>query len=245
MAFSPDGRTLAWAGERDVEVRLVEVASGRERHRFVGHRGRVTALAFAADGRRLISGSEDTTGLVWDLVSPPGAKPGPLLPAEAEACWADLAKQDAEPAYCAVRRLAASPASLRDRLGPIEAVDGKRVARLITELDSDTFTRRERAAGELEALGERALPACRKALEGKPAPELRRRLEALLDKQARAEWDVTPERLREARALEALELAGTAEARRILEQLAGGAAGARRTEAAKAALRRAEGRGVP
>jgi WD40 repeat protein len=245
MAFSPDGRTVAWAGESGAAVRLVEVASGRERHRFVGHRGRVTALGFAADGRRLVSGSEDTTALVWDLVSAPGARPGPLSPDEAEACWADLDKQDAEQAYRAVRRLAASPAALRDRLRPVEVVDEKRVVRLIADLDGDTFTRREQAAGELEALGEGALPACRKALEGQPAPELRRRLEALLDKQAWAEWDVTPERLRETRALEALELAGTAEARRILEQLAAGVAGARRTEEARAALRRMEGRGPP
>ena len=46
------------------------------------------------------------------------------------------------------------------------------------------------------------------------------------------------ERLRTERAVEALELAGTPEARRALECLAQGAAGARRTREAKAALAR-------
>jgi WD40 repeat protein len=67
--FSPDGKFLALAGEskdrEDREVRLVEVATGRECGRFPGHEGAVTCLAFAADGRGLASGSRDCTVLVW------------------------------------------------------------------------------------------------------------------------------------------------------------------------------------
>jgi WD40 repeat protein len=66
LAFSPNGRTLA-TGAYDGSVRLWEVATGKERRRFVGHRAFVSGLAFSPDGRVLASGSWDTTVLLWDL----------------------------------------------------------------------------------------------------------------------------------------------------------------------------------
>jgi WD40 repeat protein len=232
-AFSPDGRTLAWSAPGDATVHLMEVASGQERHRLVGHRGEVTNVAYAADGRRLVSASEDTTALVWDL--------GPAAagtPAERDAPWDDLTGADAARAYRAVRLLAASPAFFRDRLRPVAPADEARVARLIAELDGDDFAAREKAAAELERLGETATPAVRKALAKQPSAEVRRRLDALLQKATRAAWDVTPDRLRLVRSLEALELAGTPDARQVLEGLAGGAEGAWLSEEARVALRR-------
>src|SRR5262249_24661325 len=67
FALSPDGRLLAWGGHQDGVIHLVELASGKERHRFAGHQGFVYSLSFSADGKTLVSGSEDTTALVWDL----------------------------------------------------------------------------------------------------------------------------------------------------------------------------------
>lgn len=51
---------------------------------------------------------------------------------------------------------------------PVAAVDEKRLARLITELDSDDFTIREKVAAELQKLDVQALPAYRKALDVEP-----------------------------------------------------------------------------
>jgi RNA polymerase sigma factor (sigma-70 family) len=235
--FSPDGRTLAWSGPGDDAVHLLEVASGKERHRLAGHVGQVTSVAFSADGRRAVSASEDTTALVWDL-GPAAA----ALPAGRDAAWDDLAHADAARAYRAVRRLAASADAVRRRLRPVPPADAERVARLIGGLDSDAFSARAKAGAELERIGEVAGPACRKALDKGPSLEKRRRLQAILDGYARAAREITPERLRCSRGLEALELAATEGARRALEELAGGAEGAWLTEEAKAALRRLAGR---
>jgi hypothetical protein len=109
------------------------------------------------------------------------------------------------------------------------------VGRLVEELNSGKFAVRDRAEAELGRLGEAAGPALRKALEGRPAEELRRRVLKLIE---RLEAVPTAERLREVRAVEVLERIGTAEARGVLKGLAGGAPGARLTREAQAALER-------
>ncbi|HZY84054.1 MAG TPA: sigma-70 family RNA polymerase sigma factor [Gemmataceae bacterium] len=245
LAFSPDGKTVAWGGWREGTVYLGEIATGRERHRFVGHRGRVLSLAFAADGRALVSGTEDTTALVWDLTGrlAAGEKWGPALsPADLAAHWATLGGADAEAGFRAVRALAADPARsvpfLGERLRPVAGAEEKRLGRLIADLGSDQFAVREKATAELEKLGEAALGAVRKALAAQPEFDTRRRLERLIEKQGREEWSPSPERLRTIRALEVLERAGTPEARRVLEALARGAPGARLTRDAQAARER-------
>ncbi len=127
---------------------------------------------------------------------------------------------------------------LRARLKPAPAVDRERVRRLIADLDSDEFATRDNAGQELEKLGDSALGPCEAALAAKPSLEARRRLEAITGR-LRGLWDKPdPERLRTLRALEALELCGTAEAREVLSSLAKGADGAPVTERAKAALGR-------
>jgi hypothetical protein len=218
-------------------VRLWEVVTGQLRATLAGHAGEVSALAFAPDGRVLASGSVDTTILTWGLTAL-AARP---THRELAALWADLAG-DAAQSYQAIRALAASPEQavsfLRERLKPVRpltAADRKRIARWLADLDSDRFEVRQRAAAELEALGEPAAPALRKAL-GSPSPEVRRRAEALLAKVDGP--SLTPERLRALRAVEALEHAGTPEARRLLEALSRGAAEAPLTREARLALER-------
>jgi RNA polymerase sigma factor (sigma-70 family) len=246
MEISPDGRTLALGGV------LIELATGRERHRFVGHKGRIHAVAFSADGTALVTAGDDTTALVWDLTGRLGAKaePGkPLARADLDACWADLAGEDAARAYQAIRRLAAAPAStvpfLTGKLVPVPAVDEKRLARLVADLDSQSFTERTRATKELEGLGELAAGHLQKALAGKPSLEVSRRVEALLEKQGHASWHPDPDRVRVLRALEVLESIGTPEARQVLERLAAGAPEARPTREAKAAVERLARRTTP
>jgi RNA polymerase sigma factor (sigma-70 family) len=245
LAFSADGRALAWPGWRSGTVYLGEIATGRERRHFPGHRGEISSLAFSADGKILVSGSGDGTALVWDLtgrLAAPGTSARPLAGEELKTLWATLTAEDAAAGYKAIQALAANPVRavpfLRERVRPVAAPDPESLGRWVADVESDRFEVRERAAAALERLGEPALPALRRALDGQPRPEGRRRLEQLLEKQERQRWSPSPEGLQVRRAVEVLERAGTLEARRVLEALAAGAPEARLTQDARGALAR-------
>ncbi len=236
--FSPDGRTLA-TGNWKNQVRLWEVATGKERRVLEGHQGwLVRSLAFSPDGKSLVSGGIDATALVWDLSGSLAAKV-PLTAEDLKSLWADLAIEDAARAYRVVWKLAGSPRQtmplLRDRLRPAPRGDAERIARLIADLDSGRFAVREEATNELTKLGDVAEPALRKALTaGQASAEARRRLERLLEELKR--W--SPERLRSVRAVEVLEHIGTPEAQVVLKTLAKGDPDARLTQEAKASFDR-------
>jgi hypothetical protein len=240
IAFSPDRRMLAWSGfQRTIHV--LEAVSGRERTRFDGHKGQITSLAFSGDGRKLISGSEDTTAVVWDLTGKT-AKREPLTEADLVDRWTDLISTDAARAYRAMQELMSSPGEsvklLSKHLEPVPAPDTKRQAALIAELGSETFATREAAMKELTKIVAAAEPALRNALEASPSPEARRRIEQLLAKLE--DYGTAGEPLRQARAIECLERIATPEARQLLQKLAEGVTGVWLTREAKAALQRLE-----
>jgi WD40 repeat protein len=67
-AFSADGKLYAAAAwKRHAEVILWETASGKEVRRLDHLPGRVSALAFAPGGKRLATGMQDGSVLVWEL----------------------------------------------------------------------------------------------------------------------------------------------------------------------------------
>ena len=174
--------------------------------------------------------SEDATDLIWEL--PTTAPPAHV---DAEAAWSDLVAADAERAWGAIRRLVARPeqavtlltAKLAVKAGPPK----QRLKELITLLDSPKFAERDAAMKELQRLGHGAAPALRQALAADPSLELRRRLERLL-----APLEHLP--LEQVRALEVLEQAGTAAARKLLQAVAERGPGDPLAAEARAALLR-------
>jgi hypothetical protein len=166
--------------------------------------------------------------------------PRELKAADLDALWSALAAGGFG-ARKAIWALAGDPQRavpfLKEKLPPATAaLDRKRLAQAVIDLDDDSFAVRQRASEDLEKAGELAEPVLRKALEGKPSAEVRRRVDVLLEKLAEA--GTSPEWLRTVRALEALERAGTPEARQVLEALARGTPEARLTREAKATLER-------
>jgi len=61
-----DGAEL-FAGGADGNVTRWNTATGEQTGRLTGHRGAVHGLALCDDDTRLVSASEDTSLLVWDV----------------------------------------------------------------------------------------------------------------------------------------------------------------------------------
>ena len=84
MAFSPDGRrALSGSGDIrkggflwlkytpvDCTMRLWDIETGVQLHCFEGHTTNVASVAFAPDGRHLVSGDVDGRSRVWRLTPP-------------------------------------------------------------------------------------------------------------------------------------------------------------------------------
>jgi hypothetical protein len=261
--FSPDGRVLVGTGGGGIVggadwgpglIKFWDTASGKELLRMEFSRHQVD-VALSPDGCLLAGAGGDDVSL-WDVSAWTGGKPPPRpLPRppvnpkapqprkpsadDLERLWSDLAGDDAVKAYRAVWALAESPAEavpfLGKHLEPAAAPAARRVDQLIAALDSDAFADRQAALEELAGLGDRAAAALRQELKRPRSPEVRRLVERLLDK---VDGALSAGPLREVRAVEALEYAGTPEARRLLGTLAEGTPAARMTREARKALDR-------
>jgi len=244
LAWSADGKTLAVSV--DASVRLIELATGKERAVFQGHTGEVRAVALARDGCSLVSASQDATVLVWDLTGSLG-RSGSTLPrlgtVEAESLWRDLGDEDAARGYQAMRALQCCPREavvwLKGRLAARPAADLERLGQLLTGLDDDSFEVRQQASAELARLGVRAEPRLRAALAGTLSPEVRSRIRTILETLGGPE--AHQEQFRGLRLTEVLEQIGTGEARTILNNLATAEPDTPLGQEARSAWRRLDG----
>lgn len=167
---------------------------------------------------------------------------GVAAPADLPGLWAALAGDPAK-AFAAIRALAAKPAEavplLREKLAASPgrlAPDLARVPGLVAALGADDFAEREAATKELAGFGTAAVPALRAAAPGAATPEAQRRLADLLKNPA--DPATRPDALQAARAVEVLELIGTADARAALDAAADGATAEVFREAVAGAARR-------
>jgi hypothetical protein len=174
----------------------------------------------------------------------PRAVAGPVTTGDLEQLWKQLAS-DGNQASDAIETLAGVPMQaipfLSARLRAVQpAAVEKRVAMLITQLDDDNFSVREKATKELETLGPEAFSQLRRSLDEPISVEVRHRIDCLVEKLKTAKLTADQNRLQGA--LLVFELIATAEARQVLEEVATGSAGAWLAPEAQASLKRLEKR---
>lgn len=69
LAASPDGQSLVVVTADPVDPFFsLSAATGRRMAVYKGHSGRVTCLGVTGDSRHVISGSEDLSVIVWDMI---------------------------------------------------------------------------------------------------------------------------------------------------------------------------------
>jgi hypothetical protein len=231
----------------DGSVHLLDPATGTIRGMIDVPGDGVKCLAFIPDGRTLATGGYDTTILLWDVkhvLKTWQSRLRKVASADLETLWQRLASANGTEAAEAMAQLQTMPrqtvALLRQQLRPVSPLDVRAVGRLLDDLGSEEFEVRQRATSELEKLGPLVESLLRKRLAAAPALEVRRRLEMLLE--ALDSFASQPEQMRADRAVEVLEHVGSAEARALLRELAGGATEAPLTRQAKASLKRLENR---
>jgi hypothetical protein len=252
VALSPDGRTVAsvsgvWGGGADPtklaasELMLWDVATRTRLASFGGHTDRIFGVAFSPDGKFVATASWDKTVKIWRTLS---ARP-PAVPLTAKAVdelWEQLAGDDAAKTNDALETLAGSPQqSVEFLTGRLRAAkpsgdSEKRIAALIKQLDDETFMKREAATEELTKLGIAARPQLQLATTNDNSAEVRNRSKHLLEKLQSP--DLNSEQKRLQLAVTALALSPTPEARRALERIAEGDAGAWLAQEARAFLER-------
>jgi WD40 repeat protein len=186
FALSPSGKLIASGSDW---VIIQDTANGRERAALPpGHRGRRAALAFSPDGGILASGGEEGAIILWDVSGLRKSEPLQLFtfsPDSLEKQWENLLPE-AEKRDDAARLLLGDPERtvpfLRDKLTQIVSEDCERLRKWIDELGADSYETREKASEELAKLGKIVEKDLRKALDGSPSPEAKRRIAELLEK---------------------------------------------------------------
>ena len=248
VAFSPDERWLIVGDGRSPALHLYDLDAASSRTDYTpltvqAHTGGVVELHLSPDKKYIVSTGHDGTALVWDtsklLSARLAATPykGPNLPEDRWTALRNVGGSDLSRLMVAmIHEPDRTVPLLAERLEPVRGPDAKTLDKWVKHLDSQQFVQRESAMKTLAELGELAEPALRAAMKQPNTVEFKLRARQLLQKLDQPESQ--PDRLRRFRSIEILERIGTPEARAILTRLAEGAAGARQTVEAAAALRR-------
>ncbi|KAJ9074218.1 TOR complex subunit lst8 [Entomophthora muscae] len=70
LCISPDKRFLAAGGQQHIRLYDINSLNPNPVHTFEGHTNNITSIAFHADGKWMVSGSEDGTLKIWDTRTP-------------------------------------------------------------------------------------------------------------------------------------------------------------------------------
>src|SRR5262249_31189137 len=69
MAFSPDGKRIAGAGQEEKTIRLHDATTGKVIRTFEGHPAGGTRVVFGPEGKRVYSAGTAATIRIWDTTT--------------------------------------------------------------------------------------------------------------------------------------------------------------------------------
>jgi dipeptidyl aminopeptidase/acylaminoacyl peptidase len=237
IAVSPDGRSVLTTS-LDRTVKLWDFPSGLLKNEFKGHSAYVRSISFSPDGRRFLACSGDAPCFVWDVYGHLTATVSLLSDKETARVWDDLSSDDPAIGFKSVCRLAVAGDSgvalLKAKMKPLQAPEAAKIDQLLADLKSPRFAIRDKASADLSRVADQNEPRLKKALEAETDANVRDQLGKLI---AAAETESLDSR-RGRRAVEALEVIGTADAKRLAEVLAKGDPAGRLTKEAKGTVGR-------
>jgi WD40 repeat protein len=234
LDFSPDSRLLACGGGSYTQfgdVKVFEVATGKERVHLEKHKGWVECVRFSPDGRFLISAGGTQKKMpgeihIWrlaDTIKSQSIDTKKLSEAQLTAFWDTLGSTD-DVGFETLKTLIASPTTalslFKERVKFPAAPDARAVAELIAKLDDAKFAEREKASMELRAMNELIEPVLLKTSKNPASDEVRGRVEQLL-KRVQAP-NMAAFIVRSLRIVEILDRIGTPEAKQLLTEFAKG-----------------------
>lgn len=179
--------------------------------------------------------------MIWDVtgIAPNGRlQPQQLTKDQLVTFWQQLSQPDGIKAHKAIWSMIANgnrTVTFLDRqLKKVEPVSEEQIAQWIRNLNDRKFAVREKAVKQLEMMAGRAEKPLREALSQRPALEMRRRVEALIQ-QIEKEMP-SPAQLQALRSLEVLQQIGSTEAKKVLRRITKGDPDAILTQEAEMAL---------
>jgi hypothetical protein len=226
LCFSADGNVLAGLTPDGGLVRVWDVSRGRTRRQLTNLRGPVGSMVLSPDGKVLATTGADNKVYLWNVATRELGKGPPVELSDEEMMrlWGNLASSNFDQADAAWRKLAhggdKAVQFLHKQVMPIAAppVDMTHVAKLLTDLNDDRYAVRAKASKELLETGDIVIVPLQKLLAKPPSGEAEHRAQLILRKLK--DPVLTPDRLRALEAIELLEQVKTAEARRLLEEIA-------------------------
>ena len=192
---------------------MMEAASGERVLRFQPSGGAVLSMAFSPDGKRLVSGHQNSVAFIWSL-EPQGTH-RLWRPDDPDSVWEAFVGKDAAAAFQAMPLLQASAEETLERIRrDVEPLSEETLRLWVRRLDSERSADRIAAASDLKQARLKAIPLLRKLEEP--------RMKEILGKLETFSADLIPRAVRHLRLVRLLERIGTPAAREILPTMGTG-----------------------